>query len=163
MCALKQALEAQRRQGLLAAIFPQGEAATALLAAAAGATSCQPRALRPPRNLSLSPVRSGAPGSARRNATFVVTEFGLSAKSFDPPELSPATPRLAFGAAVAVPEPPVSPDAESQQLAVGCDGGGVVLAAADERDALAELDQLGRVLLERAAPVPDVSDRKSVV
>ena len=35
MCALKQALEAQRRQGLLAAIFPQGEAATALLAAAA--------------------------------------------------------------------------------------------------------------------------------
>ena len=35
MCALKQALEAQRRQGLLAAIFPQGDAATALLAAAA--------------------------------------------------------------------------------------------------------------------------------
>ena len=35
MSALKQALEAQRRQGLLAAIFPQGDAATALLAAAA--------------------------------------------------------------------------------------------------------------------------------
>lgn len=37
-----------------------------------------------------SPVRAGAPGSAKRNVTFVVTEFGLSGKSFEPPELSPA-------------------------------------------------------------------------
>jgi glycosyltransferase involved in cell wall biosynthesis len=36
-----------------------------------------------------SPVRVGAPGSARRNVTFVVTEFGLSDKSFDPPETRP--------------------------------------------------------------------------
>lgn len=37
-----------------------------------------------------SPVRPGAPGSARRTATFVVTEFGLSEKSFDPPGLAPS-------------------------------------------------------------------------
>lgn len=37
-----------------------------------------------------SPVRVGVPGSARRTATFVVTEFGLSEKSFDPPGLAPA-------------------------------------------------------------------------
>jgi len=37
-----------------------------------------------------SPVRAGAPGTARRNVTFVVTEFGLSAKSFEPPEMLPA-------------------------------------------------------------------------
>ncbi|UXH80221.1 glycosyltransferase family 4 protein [Roseateles amylovorans] len=37
-----------------------------------------------------SPVRAGTPGSARRTATFVVTEFGLSEKSFDPPGLAPS-------------------------------------------------------------------------
>lgn len=36
-----------------------------------------------------SPVRLGTPGSARRNVTFVVTEFGLSERSFDPPTLRP--------------------------------------------------------------------------
>lgn len=38
-----------------------------------------------------SPVRAGRPGSARRNVTYVVTEFGLSAKSFDPVGLTPAS------------------------------------------------------------------------
>jgi glycosyltransferase involved in cell wall biosynthesis len=37
-----------------------------------------------------SPVRLGDPAAARRNASFVVTEFGLSGKSFDPPEMSPS-------------------------------------------------------------------------
>ncbi len=37
-----------------------------------------------------SPVRLGDMAAARRNATFVVTEFGLSGKSFDPPEMPPA-------------------------------------------------------------------------
>lgn len=37
-----------------------------------------------------SPVRAGQPGSARRTGTFVVTEFGLSEKSFDPPGLAPS-------------------------------------------------------------------------
>jgi glycosyltransferase involved in cell wall biosynthesis len=37
-----------------------------------------------------SPVRLSHPELARRHLTFVVTEFGLSGKSFDPPELSPA-------------------------------------------------------------------------
>jgi hypothetical protein len=37
-----------------------------------------------------SPVRLGDPAAARRNATFVVTEFGLSGKSFDPPEMAPS-------------------------------------------------------------------------
>ncbi|MDC8773254.1 glycosyltransferase family 4 protein [Roseateles albus] len=36
-----------------------------------------------------SPVRLGEAGSARRNVTFVVTEFGLTGKSFEPAELSP--------------------------------------------------------------------------
>ena len=36
-----------------------------------------------------SPVRAGEPGSARRNVTFVVTEFGLSDKSFEPSDLNP--------------------------------------------------------------------------
>ncbi|WP_077036278.1 glycosyltransferase family 4 protein [Pelomonas sp. KK5] len=37
-----------------------------------------------------SPVRLGKPGSARRTATFVVTEFGLDDKCIDPPDLAPA-------------------------------------------------------------------------
>ncbi|MDC8786922.1 glycosyltransferase family 4 protein [Roseateles koreensis] len=37
-----------------------------------------------------SPIRKGAPGSAARNVTFVVTEFGLSPKSFEPGDLTPA-------------------------------------------------------------------------
>ncbi|WAC71911.1 glycosyltransferase family 4 protein [Roseateles sp. SL47] len=37
-----------------------------------------------------SPVRLGRPELARRHLTFVVTEFGLSGKSFDPPDLPPS-------------------------------------------------------------------------
>lgn len=37
-----------------------------------------------------SPVRLTHPSLARRHLTFVVTEFGLSGKSFDPPELQPS-------------------------------------------------------------------------
>lgn len=38
-----------------------------------------------------SPVRPPRPGEARRTLTFMVTEFGLGERSFDPPGLPPAT------------------------------------------------------------------------